>query len=154
MNAKSLENLKKGQQKAGEPGHNPTGKNGSEERYLTTLLRDSAKEIPKGEVWDKLREKRAEFKGKTCGQLLEMALWEEAIIRREPQAFKLIMERCDGRLPLALTGEGGGPVQWESVMSEKTDQELDGVIEQLEARMRGLVKAKNGKKNGNGNGHK
>jgi len=112
MNPKSLENLKKGMAHKGEPGHNPTGKNGSEERYLTNLLRTSAKEIPKGQVWDKLREKREEFKGKTCGQLLEMTLWEEAIIRREPQAFKLIVERCDGRMPLPITGESGtGPVE-------------------------------------------
>jgi hypothetical protein len=149
-NPKSFANLRP--QKAGEPSHNPEGHNGSEERYLTGLLRDSAKEIPKGEVWDKLRDKRGEFKGKTLGQLLEMALWEEAIIRREPQAFKTIIERCDGRLPLALTGEDGGPVLFsESPLKSLSDTELDERIRALEEQKVGKLpngKKKNGKSNG------
>lgn len=133
---------------------NPTGKNGSEERYLTNLIRTSAKEIPAGELWTKLTEKRPEFKGKTYGQLLEMILWEEAIIRREPQAIKVAIERCDGRMPLALTGEWGGPVLFDSPLKSKSDEELEDRIRQLEEKHRAETgKTANGKKvNGKVNG--
>lgn len=110
VNPKSLENLKNHRAKPGQV-LNPSGKNGSEERYLTGLIRKAAKQAPKGELWDKLFLKRPALKGKTYGELLEETLWEEAIIRREPQAYKLLMERCDGKIPLPLTGDEGGPVE-------------------------------------------
>jgi hypothetical protein len=134
MNPKSLLNLK-----SAKPGEvrNPTGKNGSEERYLTEIIRRTAREIEPGQ---KL----------TNGERLIQKLWESALGRNPNEtAWKLLTERCDGRLPLALTGEDGGPLFPE--VSEKSDSELDILIQQLEAREGLVAKKRNG---GNGNGHK
>ncbi len=144
VSPKTLANLKPAQK--GEV-RNPSGNNGSEDRYLTGLIRKTAKEIAPGQ------ERLPQEQRKTRGELFVESLWDDVLSKRPSEiARRIITERSDGRLPLALTGEDGGPVQWESVLSEKSDQDLDTLLTQLEAR-RGLVAKMKTKGNG-GNGKK
>jgi hypothetical protein len=133
LNPKSLLNLK-----SARPGEvrNPSGKNGTEERYLTDIIRKTAREIEPGQ---KL----------TNGERLIQRLWESALGRNPNEvAWKLLVERCDGRMPLPVTGGDGEPL-FPSV-SEKTDGELDTLIQQLEARKGLVAKVKSGGNGGNG----
>jgi hypothetical protein len=141
VNPKSLLNLKS--VKPGDPPLNPTGKNGSEDGYLTSIIRKTAREIPPGETL-------------TRGELFIQSLWDDALSKRPSEiARRILSERCDGRLPLALMGEGGGPIMVrESPFKAMTDEELDEQIRQLkEIREKPANgRKRNGKANGKRNG--
>lgn len=144
VSPKTLANLKPAQK--GEV-RNPSGNNGSEDRYLTGLIRKTAKEIAPGQ------ERLPQEQRKTRGELFVESLWDDVLSKRPSEiARRIITERSDGRLPLALTGEDGGPVLFsESPLKSLSDTELDERIRALEEQKVGKLpngKKKNGKSNG------
>ena len=131
-NPKSNSNLRP--QKKGEPSHNPNGRNGSEEKRLTTLLRKEIKRIAP-----------LTQGGKPCTKTWEELIVEATMrlaIKGNPKALQTVWERLEGRMPLPVTGGDGEPL-FPSV-SEKTDGELDTLIAQLEARKGIVAKVKSG----------
>ena len=80
---------------------NPYGRNGSEDKRLTTLLKKQIGQI--GPI---------RING-------HPATWEELIVRAtmslaikgNPKALQIVWERLEGRMPLPLTGEANGPIR-------------------------------------------
>jgi len=107
MNPNSLKNLKpfvKG--KSGHPGRTP------KDVSLTSLLKEQIDTIPPGEK-----------QGRTWRQLLVLAWLTGAM--KNPILLKEILDRLEGKVAIAVTGEGGRPI--------KVQHDAEGIIKKLEA---------------------
>jgi hypothetical protein len=97
------------------------------EHTLVSLLKEELEKAPK------LTDKGGKKNTKTWAQLLAEALPAaayKALLKGDTRPYALILERVEGKVPQALTGQGGGPLKTEFV-SDETMREIRDYAKRL-----------------------